>query len=902
MREVKPTQKPVSSSDIKDLFFNSGLLDIWATSLERKYIDRFGNCHLTAAGMEWLFKELVEKFKVDMNIAIVAAGYITIDSFQQGADLPSNELTQRNHVLRDEATGEYYRWDGDLPKQVLAGSTPQSTGGIGKGAWVSVGDASLRSDINILVATFNSINEMLQYKKEKSNKIASVTSYHIGLDSGDNSFVWDSSLSKSLHNGGTIIDPIAPYPSVWANREQRHQWFNSKNQGFGCWVSQSKTDIDVTQFGAVGDNVVDDTQSIQAAIDAARDSTLFDFSKVYFPKLRYKVSKSMKYEDCALYVHNGVELVGDSTYYDNAFGYVTQDYEQSPIFLLDFDSWEGVVKATLQPTRPVNNICIFELGSKYTGINFALDIPSKEVYPTSTPKYQRYTDNTVNAGLIKNPVKTKVYTPNLLFKGCIISSIGGDGVIAPFNCAPSFFHCGIVNLGGSCISAPLGLTDAVIRFNEFQSFCQRYVNKDKSGVEILGGTAVKCNLNRFGNDRSTGAFHLNTTGHTQGNFDNNSYQAANVGATIRGSSFNTYNNSNFKECRIGLVSPDGYFSATGCYLKGFSNDTKSQPFNILNGKFQSYSLMPIQGYPVKFIGTKAPYGFSRDVTYYITNVNLKDCTFELSRTVCQNSIQPVKFNERARVNNIRSRPSIIQHTTKLSDFGAHVYLGVATNTNLDTTLSRNAKYVGRGVTLYSQHGTVDIVNWYPIRNRLGQYIKLMFGFSSTNIDKDITTTVNIKKLEFILGSSEIKEGDFIKGLASQATATVTKATVESGSWEYGNASGFLTLKGSVADGSFSAGELLSVSGTNKAKVQTTNTTEPVFVWKSNAENKGHFHDSPLQTSTGVTLFSSSNQFIELSDPTFTGYYIDGVALFYKTNTQFSNDFYPYLIEGVANPK
>ncbi|EMM9642745.1 phage tail protein [Providencia rettgeri] len=149
MREVRPTQKPVPSSDIKDLFFNSGLLDIWATSLERKYIDRFGNCHLTAAGMEWLFKELVEKFKVDMNTAIVAAGYITIDSFQQGADLPNNELTQRNHILRDETTGEYYRWDGDLPKQVPAGSMPQSTGGIGKGAWVSVGDASLRSDLTI---------------------------------------------------------------------------------------------------------------------------------------------------------------------------------------------------------------------------------------------------------------------------------------------------------------------------------------------------------------------------------------------------------------------------------------------------------------------------------------------------------------------------------------------------------------------------------------------------------------------------------------------------------------------------------------------------------------------------------------------------------------------------------
>ncbi|WP_275075952.1 tail fiber domain-containing protein [Providencia rettgeri] len=175
MREVKPTQKPVPSSDIKDLFFNSGLLDIWATSLEHKYIDRFGNCHLTAAGMEWIFNELVEKFKVDMNIAIVAAGYITVDSFQQGADLPNNELTLRNHILRDEITGEYYRWDGDLPKQVPAGSTPESTGGIGKGAWVSVGDASLRGDlrksdgssiIGFKHPLYSSVHRTLQSKNE----------------------------------------------------------------------------------------------------------------------------------------------------------------------------------------------------------------------------------------------------------------------------------------------------------------------------------------------------------------------------------------------------------------------------------------------------------------------------------------------------------------------------------------------------------------------------------------------------------------------------------------------------------------------------------------------------------------------------------------------------------------
>lgn len=70
-------------------------------------------------------------------------GYVTIDSFQEGA-----VLTQWDQVLRwklPDGDGEYYRWDGPFPKEVLLGSTPSTSGGIGVGAWVSVGDASLRS-------------------------------------------------------------------------------------------------------------------------------------------------------------------------------------------------------------------------------------------------------------------------------------------------------------------------------------------------------------------------------------------------------------------------------------------------------------------------------------------------------------------------------------------------------------------------------------------------------------------------------------------------------------------------------------------------------------------------------------------------------------------------------------
>lgn len=69
-------------------------------------------------------------------------GYITRRSFEKGFN-----ITTWNEALLWEANGEYYRWDGELPKIVPAGSTPDSTGEVKLGEWVSVGDASLRSNL-----------------------------------------------------------------------------------------------------------------------------------------------------------------------------------------------------------------------------------------------------------------------------------------------------------------------------------------------------------------------------------------------------------------------------------------------------------------------------------------------------------------------------------------------------------------------------------------------------------------------------------------------------------------------------------------------------------------------------------------------------------------------------------
>lgn len=192
MREVKPTQKPVPSSDIKDLFFNSGLLDIWATSLEHKYIDRFGNCHLTASGMEWIFNELVTKFKIESEQALLAAGYAPAGTFQEGAEVVSRNGTVLWKL--PDGDGDHYRWDGNLPKQVPAGSTPQSTGGIGKGVWVSVGDASLRSDIKIGDGSLVGVGN--RTLKDKLGEIATIVDYGGKAESGVDNAIYINAMQN----------------------------------------------------------------------------------------------------------------------------------------------------------------------------------------------------------------------------------------------------------------------------------------------------------------------------------------------------------------------------------------------------------------------------------------------------------------------------------------------------------------------------------------------------------------------------------------------------------------------------------------------------------------------------------------------------------------------------------
>ena len=119
-----PTQNSVPSESPRDLKFNAGKIDEFATSLAMQYIDRFGNAHFTIEGLKQLALQQIYNL-----------GWNPVGTFQGGAI-----ITAAGDILQDESTGVWYRWDDlqTLPKTVPENSTPDSTGGTGEGKWLAV--------------------------------------------------------------------------------------------------------------------------------------------------------------------------------------------------------------------------------------------------------------------------------------------------------------------------------------------------------------------------------------------------------------------------------------------------------------------------------------------------------------------------------------------------------------------------------------------------------------------------------------------------------------------------------------------------------------------------------------------------------------------------------------------
>ena len=108
-----------------------------------------------------------------------------------------------------------------------------------------------------------------------------VKGYHEVGDQGGGVFVWNSNEPKANHNGGTVIDPSKQFPSDWTLEDLKDSWFNTTNEGTGCWKRVFEGVANVSWFGAVGDGEADDTKAIQKVIDvsANKNNIIFDMKK-----------------------------------------------------------------------------------------------------------------------------------------------------------------------------------------------------------------------------------------------------------------------------------------------------------------------------------------------------------------------------------------------------------------------------------------------------------------------------------------------------------------------------------------------------------------------------------------------------------------------------------------------
>lgn len=117
-------------------------------------------------------------------LAVTREEYVTLlGSFNTGAT-----LNAKNELLTH--TDGKYRWDGDLPKTVTAGSTPATTGGVESGAWVSVGDAAMKNNLAVFRSNLASddgaglvgfksplVNSIKRTLHDKNNDLVSVKDF-----------------------------------------------------------------------------------------------------------------------------------------------------------------------------------------------------------------------------------------------------------------------------------------------------------------------------------------------------------------------------------------------------------------------------------------------------------------------------------------------------------------------------------------------------------------------------------------------------------------------------------------------------------------------------------------------------------------------------------------------------
>lgn len=158
-------------------------------------------------------------------------------------------IVKGGYTLSDGSGGVFIydpTFDRSLCNGVTAIDATKSIGlqgsGVGNGAWIRQYEGFLRPEwFNTAYTGMAALRFMQGIDGDKAH----INGFYEGSLSGGGVFVWDSSVPKEDHNGGTIISPNVIVTPGTAS------WYTAPATGEdGCWVRQSTGEITTDQFGA----------------------------------------------------------------------------------------------------------------------------------------------------------------------------------------------------------------------------------------------------------------------------------------------------------------------------------------------------------------------------------------------------------------------------------------------------------------------------------------------------------------------------------------------------------------------------------------------------------------------------------------------------------------------------
>lgn len=129
------TGNPIESTDVRDMSDNAKNFDEFVNSASDEFTDRLGIERKTIHGMNSEF-----------DSQILNMGFTRVGTFAVGATLTNPRQTLLWDIA-DGGDGQEYGWSGTFSKIVPPGSTPNTTGGIAVGAWMSRFDPELKGQV-----------------------------------------------------------------------------------------------------------------------------------------------------------------------------------------------------------------------------------------------------------------------------------------------------------------------------------------------------------------------------------------------------------------------------------------------------------------------------------------------------------------------------------------------------------------------------------------------------------------------------------------------------------------------------------------------------------------------------------------------------------------------------------